>query len=146
MRRKLFILIILILGIQISAKDICDSSWNYLLYESSRKCFSLGNNLAFASLGLIAVAGLSTLVSRDMPYFFLEISPIPLLASLPFYLTGGIRRSMYDSHLTKCGNFKRTDLSMSSGSAGDALLAEPFGQAPASPCEISYCISVGFDF
>jgi hypothetical protein len=109
-----FILIITVLcTMAFAAKDICDSASNYRLYEKSKKCFSLGNNLAFASLGFIAIAGLSSIVSRDMPYFFLSLSPIPLLASMPFYITGGIQRSMYNSHRDKCGNFRRIDLSMS---------------------------------
>jgi hypothetical protein len=119
---------------RISAMDICDSASNYRLYETSKKCFYLGNNLAFASLGLIAVAGLSTFVSRDMPFFFLKLSPFPLLASLPFYITGGIQRSMYNSHLAKCGNFRPNDLT------------EASEMSCGSPSSLSYRISAGFDF
>jgi hypothetical protein len=134
MFHKLILLVIVLYGLAFSAKDICDSASNYGLFETSKKCFFLGNNLAFASLGLITIAGLSSFASRDMPTFFLLISPFPLLASLPFYLTGGIQRSMYNSHLAKCGNFRRTDLSMSSDRSS----------SPASG--VSYCISVGFEY
>jgi len=140
---KLILMIVLMCGIAVSAKDICDSSSNYRLFESSKKCYTLGNNLALTTLGLIAAAGLSTIVSRDMPLFFLAISPIPLLAAMPFYITGGIQRGMYNSHRTKCGNFKRTDLSMLSGAPDDDL---PFDPSPASSSTISYGISLGFDF
>ena len=134
MFHKLILLVIVLYGLAFSAKDICDSASNYRLCETSKKCFFLGNNLAFASLGLLAIAGFSSFASRDMPNFFLVLSPLPLLASMPFYITGGIQRSMYNNHLSKCGNFRRTDLSMSSD----------MSSSPAS--RVSYCISVGFEY
>jgi hypothetical protein len=134
MFHKLILLVVVLYGLAFSAKDVCDSASNYRLFETSKKCFFWGNNLAFASLGLVAIAGLSTFVSRDMPYFFLAMSPIPLLASMPFYITGGIQRSMYNSHLAKCGNFRATDLSMT---------GEPTGGLSSALC---YHFAVGFDF
>jgi hypothetical protein len=130
MFKKLTLIVIVLCTMAFAAKDICDSASNYRLYEGSKKCFSLGNNLAYASLGLIAIAGVSTLASHDMPYFFLVLSPIPLLAAAPFYITGGIQRSLYNNHRGKCGNFRRTDLSMSSAASSD----------------LSYCISVEFEY
>ena len=138
MVHKLILLVVVIYGLAFSKADICDSASNYQLYETSKKCFFLGNNLAYASLGLVALAGLSSFVSRDMPIFFLKLSPFPLLASLPFYLTGGIQRSMYNSNLAKCGNFRPTDLTESSALSG--------GMSRGSPPAMSYRISVGFDF
>jgi hypothetical protein len=143
MLHKLLLLTVVLYGLAFSAHDICDSASNYRLFESSKKCFFLGNNLAFASLGLIGVAGLSTLVSHDMPFFFLALAPIPLLASLPFYITGGIQRSAYNSHFEKCGNFRRTDLSMSGGGTGGDMASDiPFGP----PSGVSYHVCVGFEY
>jgi hypothetical protein len=130
MFHRLTLIVVVLCGMAFAAKDICDSASNYRLYETSRKCFSLGNNLAYASLGLLAIAGVSTLASNDMPYFFLALAPVPLLASAPFYITGGIQRALYNSHRGKCGNFRRTDLSMSSAASSG----------------LSYCISVEFEY
>lgn len=143
MFHKFILLVVMLYGLAFCAKDICDSTWNYRLFETSKKCFFLGNNLAYASLGLIALAGLSTFASRDMPYFFLELSPVPLLAALPFYITGGVQRSMYNTHRVKCGNFRRTDLSMADGLSDDEPALPPCGPPSAG---VSYCISLGFDF
>jgi hypothetical protein len=140
---KLVLTVALMFGFAVHAKDICDSSSNYRLYESSKKCLTLGNNLAFASLGLIAAAGLSTLVSRDMPYFFLTLSPLPLFASMPFYITGGIQRSLYNSHRTRCGNFRRTDLTMFSEEPDDIVL---FAASSKPSPGFSYSISVSIDY
>ena len=134
MFRKTFVLIFAFLSIA-CARDICDSATNYRLYESSKKCVRLGNNLACATLGLIALAGLSAFSSKDMPLFFLEMAPLPMLASLPFYITGGVKRSIYNRDKAKCGGFGPAELGSSSGIG-----------PPVSPSAIAYCISVGFDF
>jgi hypothetical protein len=136
MLRTLILMIVMLYGLAFSEKDICDSATNYRLLENSKKCFFLGNHLAFASLGLIAIAGLSSFVSRDMPVFFLEMAPFPLLASIPFYITGGIQRVTYNSHFSKCGNFRPTDLTASPDISGGPPAAEG----------ISYGVSVGFEY